>query len=192
MNVFEDDIPGDKRASRKRLRGLRKQIDNLIEDVRRISTNLRPMALDQFGLVTALRHLTQEFQKTNKMDVSFETHLGSLSGLGMQIDIAIYRIAQEALTNAAKHSGAKSVSVLLSCSPPSSKLVVQDNGRGFHMKKGNRSRRPGLGLMSMQERAEILGGTFTIESVPRKGVTVSVEIPLSDRAIHEEDQDTGR
>lgn len=192
MNVFEDDIPGDRRASRKRLHGLRKQIDNLIEDVRRISANLRPTALDHFGLVTALRHLVLEFHKTHKLNVSLETNLGARTGCGEQVDITIYRITQEALMNAARHSAAEGVSVVLTSNTSALKLEVRDDGQGFEMEAPGRNRSRGLGLVSMRERAELLGGTFQVQSLPHKGVLVSVEIPLCVDHTHEEDQTPGR
>ena len=153
MNVLEDDVPRNKRTGRKRLHGLMKQVDDLIEGVRRISTNLRPTALDHFGLVTALRLLCVEFQKTHNIQVDLETSVGVQDHYGMQIDIAIYRITQEALMNAARHSAARRVCVMLSCKEPTLRLVIKDNGRGFEVEKEIRNRQQGFGLIDMRERA---------------------------------------
>lgn len=187
-NVFEDDIPESKRASRKRLYSIKKQLDDLIEDVRRISSNLRPIALDHFGLVTALRLLCLEFEKVHNKKVHLETAAVAPGGYGMQVDITVYRIAQEALTNVAKHSKAKTVWVSLSSNRSVLKLMIQDDGQGFRSRARQQGRRQGMGMMSMKERTELLGGIFSATSAQNKGLTLNVELPIFGRTSHEENQ----
>ena len=153
----------------------------MITDVRRMSANLRPVALDLFGLITALRILCEEVQKAHKTCVIFETTLQGETRYDAQVEIALYRIAQEALNNAAKHSGAARVALNLANNNGNIILTVQDNGKGFVTdgRPHPTSLHDGFGLVSMRDRAELLGGTFRIESTPDVGTTVYIELPLN-------------
>jgi signal transduction histidine kinase len=184
-------------ANKRMVRGLRdinQELDRAITEVQRISSNLRPSVLDDFGLVTALRMLCKEFQKLHAVRTSFREAHAPPGPVDSNIEIALYRIAQEALSNTAKHSNAGNATVHLERQESSIQLTVSDDGTGFEETDAARARGEGhgMGLMSMRERSELLGGTFRIESASGKGTTVTVTLPLAVEATHEEDQDTHR
>lgn len=184
-------------ANKRMVRGLRdinQELDRAITEVQRISSNLRPSVLDDFGLVTALRMLCKEFQKLHAVRTSFREAHAPPGPVDSNIEIALYRIAQEALSNTAKHSNAGNATVHLERQESSIQLTVSDDGTGFEETDAARARGEGhgMGLMSMRERSELLGGTFRIESASGKGTTVTVTLPLAVEATHEEDPDTHR
>ena len=185
--------PANKRMVRG-MRGINKELDRAITEVQRISSNLRPSVLDDFGLVTALRMLCKDFEKLHAIRTSFREAHAPPGPVDTNIEIALYRIAQEALSNTAKHSHAGTATVHLERQDTSIQLTVCDNGTGFEETDPARARDEGhgMGLMSMRERSELLGGTFRIESAPGKGTTVTVTLPLPAEATHEENQDTHR
>lgn len=138
----------------------------------------------------ALQLLCKEFQKTHNVEVSFQSD--SVEECDERVRIALYRIAQEALSNVAKHANATTVSVHVSHTDSTIALAVEDNGRGFevetvHMHQGPRR---SLGLISMRERAQLLGGSFQIKSSKRAGTRIQVELPLTLPNPLEKDQDT--
>ncbi|MBI3789048.1 MAG: PAS domain S-box protein [Ignavibacteriales bacterium] len=180
LEDVETDLAPKNRKGRQRLKNSLKQIDQLIKEVRRMSWNLRPASLDDFGLAVALRRLCEEHQKIYKTKVGFATHGEIAKHSDTQIETAFYRIVQEALSNIGKHARAKNISVLLSQLNGSLILEVEDNGKGFSRKnlKTARTTGHGLGLVSMKERSELLGGIFQVESTPNKGTKIHVEIPL--------------
>jgi len=149
-------------------------IEKAINEVRLISRNLRPSELDDLGLVAALRTLAHDFQKRTRIraQLKAEATSGSLSREG---NMTLYRIAQEALNNVEKHSGAKKVTITLTHSRAEIRLIVRDNGKGFRPSSNGKS---GWGLQNMNERATLLGGVFEASSFPGRGTTISVRIPL--------------
>jgi len=165
---------------RTHVRDLRDMAAQTLDEVHSLALELRPRLLDDLGLLAALRHYLGEFRARYRMPVDLQV-LG-LGGerLPLRIETALYRIAQEALTNVARHAQAHSVGVLLENRDSSVMLIVEDDGCGFdvpqvmgtHVHEGN------LGLHGMRERASLLRGTLTIESAPGTGTSVFVEIPL--------------
>jgi len=158
---------------------LRAMASQILQDVHDLALELRPSVLDDLGLLPALRHLHKEYQDRFRLPVDLQV-LGLDGGrLPSEMETALYRIVQEALTNVARHADAHSVSVLLEKRNASVKLIVEDDGHGFDvvdvMSTHSRDR---LGLYGMRERASLLGGTLTIES-SGKGTAIFVEIPLN-------------
>lgn len=187
--VLEDDVrPLNKKAFRG-LRDFKKELDEMIVDVRRISSNLRPSVLDDFGLVTALRLLCTEFGKRYNIRAMFQIDDDARVDLASHIEIALYRIAQEALSNVTKHANALSVNVHLFRENSSITLIVEDDGRGFNKESLHRSQTPthGLGLISMRERSELIGGTFEVDSGVGRGTRIRVTIPMKEERVYEED-----
>jgi signal transduction histidine kinase len=188
---------GAEPAGKRMVRGLRdinQELDRAITEVQRISSNLRPSVLDDFGLVTALRMLCKEFEKLHAVRTTFREAHAPSGPVDGNIEIALYRIAQEALSNTAKHSHAGTAMLHLERHDTSIQLTVSDDGTGFDETDAARARGEGhgIGLMSMRERSELLGGTFRIESGSGKGTTVTVTLPLRAEAAHEENPDTHR
>ncbi|HEV8542322.1 MAG TPA: histidine kinase [Verrucomicrobiae bacterium] len=154
----------------------KEMLDSVLQQVRRLSQNLRPGELDDFGLVAATRSACQEFEARTGIDVTFVAE-GLELRLPPPLELSLYRISQEALTNIERHSGADSVQISLAADQANVILRISDNGRGIipgerHEKGG------GLGLLHMRERAGLAGGTFTLESGPGQGVRLKVEAPI--------------
>ena len=148
-------------------------IQRSLDDVRRISRELRPEALDELGLVNALIALCSRVTEQSGIRVHRRLE-GSLPELSPEIELAIYRIAQEALTNAMRHSKATEVSVCLARAMGGLVLKVSDNGQGLpeHIIEGG-------GLTGMRERAMLIGADLTIESAPGAGVEVTLRLGLN-------------
>ena len=165
------------RARAGELRGL---AGRTLEEVHNLSRGLRPSVLDDLGLLPALDLLLKEHAASR--GIAVDLHATGLDGqrLSGPVEVAVYRIVQEALTNSARHADARTVSVLLERRDNALHLIVEDDGRGFDAEKtlsdGDVERR--LGLLGMRERAELLGGNLTIESAPGRGTSVFVQIPL--------------
>jgi signal transduction histidine kinase len=153
---------------------LRGEIVTTLQSVRRLAVELRPKALDDFGLVPALERLGEAFGTDSGITVDVEANLDE-ARLPAELETALYRIAQEALTNVAKHADAKHVSVVVSRRVGSVSVVVEDDGRGFGATGSDSS---GLGLVGMKERVGLLGGRLAIESTEGSGTAIVAEVPL--------------
>jgi PAS domain S-box-containing protein len=149
-------------------------IDATISQVRRISSELRPGELDDLGLVAALEWQADEFEKRTAIRAAVSTNLGG-ERVDRKLATAIFRIAQEALTNVARHAEARSVEVRLERSGDALRLEVRDDGKGITTDQANRPR--SLGLLGMRERARALGGSATIGPASPCGTVVAVDVP---------------
>jgi signal transduction histidine kinase len=156
------------------LADLRELVVATLQDVRRLAVQLRPAALDDFGLVPALERLTQTFSEASGVRVDLEARIGE-TRLPPDVETTLYRLVQEALTNVVKHAGAASVSILLVRRDGMVTLVIEDDGRGFDAAE---ARGDGLGLVGMRERVALHDGRFTLESTPDGGTTLAVDVPL--------------
>jgi signal transduction histidine kinase len=154
--------------------GLRELVVATLQDVRRLAVELRPSALDDFGLVAALEHLTTSFQEQTGIQVDFGVALGD-GRLPGEVETALYRIVQEALTNVVKHARARRVSISLTRMQHSVKAVVEDDGQGYDPEN---TREGGFGVVGMRERLSLLGGRLRVESSPNAGTTIVAEVPL--------------
>ena len=153
-------------------------LEGTIDAIRGVMAELRPAALEEFGLVAALRWHASEFRNQTGMNVIVGDS-GSEVRYANDVELALFRIAQEALTNAVKHSGGTTVHVTLSQSEEAVRLVIEDNGLGFANPTGaRRTQRSGWGLPAMRERAEAHGGSLRVE-FPDRGTRLVVDIPVS-------------
>ncbi|MGH3079355.1 MAG: GAF domain-containing protein [Gaiellaceae bacterium] len=164
----------DSEEGREGVSSLRDLVVSTLQDVRRLAVELRPSALDDFGLAPALERLVDTYRQQASVPAHLEIYLGD-ERLSSEIETTLYRMVQEALTNVAKHAGATSVSILLTRTPSSVRLVVEDDGEGFDP---GTARDGGLGLPGMRERVALLDGRLRIESAPGKGTTLAAEVPL--------------
>ncbi len=164
----------EKPELREEVLALREIVVETLHDVRRLAVELRPKALDDFGLVPALERLAETFAEQTDVDVHLQAALGE-DRLPAEIETALYRIVQEALTNVVKHAQARTVSVVLTRKGQSVVAVVEDDGRGFDPAMAGED---GLGLVGMRERIALLDGRVTVESSERGGTTVVVEVPV--------------
>jgi signal transduction histidine kinase len=153
--------------------GLRDLVVTALHDVRRLAVELRPKALDDFGLVPALDRLATTFAEQTGMTIELEDRLGDRR-LPPDAETALYRIVQEALTNTVKHAQAQHVSIFLTWREGGAAAVIEDDGRGFDPQHGTE----GLGLLGMRERLALLGGSLAIESSPGSGTTLVAEVPV--------------
>ncbi|HEY7293384.1 MAG TPA: ATP-binding protein [Dehalococcoidia bacterium] len=167
----QGDAPADVREA---LAELREEVARSLEGVRRMARELRPSALDDLGLVAALDGYTHDLARRTGLAIAFESACGGR--LPPHVELVLYRIAQEALTNAAKHARATRVAVDLVREPGAVTLTVRDDGRGFDPRLVGPGH--GVGLFSMRERAELAGGSLTLSSVPGKGTAVAVCVLL--------------
>jgi two-component system, NarL family, sensor histidine kinase DevS len=153
---------------------VRELVVSTLHDVRRLAVELRPSALDDFGLGAAVERLAGTFRESTGLRVDLEAQLGD-GRLPSEVETALYRIVQESLANVVKHADASNVSILLTRNSRSVSLVVEDDGRGFD---------PGgsgadvLGLVGMRERVGLVGGRLRIESAEGAGTTIAAEVPL--------------
>ncbi len=162
---------GTQRATSKALKITR----DLMKRVRYLSLDLRPSALDDFGLTQALTSLTQHYTELTSIQVRFEA--SDIPRLDPAVEVAAYRIIQESLTNVARHAGVKEVQAHVSLENGALRVWVKDGGRGIPSRRDYDA--VGTGLNSMRERALAVGGTLTIDSEPSAGTTVTATLPAS-------------
>jgi signal transduction histidine kinase len=160
----------------KKIKSTFKLIDGVAADMRNISRRLMPKVLVDFGLPAALENLCQHVDESNKLKINYYKS-GFTKRFDDIIELGIYRIGQELIHNAIKHSNASVINVQLIKHPESIVLMVEDNGKGFDEQARNPKNR-GLGLINIESRAKALGGEFFIDSVEGKGVTATIEIPV--------------
>jgi len=152
---------------------LRELVVATLQDVRRLAVELRPKALDDFGLVPAVERLVDTVRETLGMQIELEARIGS-ERLPAELETTLYRIVQEALTNIVKHADARKTSILLVRRGGTVTAVIEDDGKGFDPAG---VREEGLGLVGMRERAALLDGRVAVESSPA-GTTLAVEVPV--------------
>ncbi|HEY2470304.1 MAG TPA: CheR family methyltransferase [Terracidiphilus sp.] len=167
------------REDSSRINLARQQIQTISTDVRHISHRLHPAILNDLGLSAALKALVKEFGDREQMPATYVTQ-DLPQSWSPHAATAIYRIAQEALRNVAKHAGKTHVKVVLSGAGDSLQLKVMDFGIGFDDEAERQT--SGLGMVSMQERAHLAGGVLTVSSKLGEGTTVSVEVPVQQNA----------
>jgi signal transduction histidine kinase len=170
--------PGLSGENRARLEELWHRTDSVLQGVRRLSQDLRPAALDRLGLLPAVELLASEVTGYSKVATRVNT-LGKEHRLPEEVAIALFRITQEALRNVWRHSGATRADITIDFTDGRTKITVSDNGKGFQIpeKMGDLAKHGKLGLAGMQERAQLVGGTLTVQSKPGQGTTITVEAP---------------
>jgi signal transduction histidine kinase len=171
LKTLEETLGTDE--SRAATAKLRELVVATLQDVRRLAVELRPSVLDDFGLVPALEHLTSSFAEQTGIAVDFGAALGERRLPG-EVETALYRIVQEALTNVVKHARARRVSISLTRMEGSVKAVVEDDGTGFDPTIVD----GGIGLIGMRERLALLGGRLQVESRPGAGTTIAADVPV--------------
>ncbi len=155
----------------------RQCLDTIASETHLMSHNLHPPVLTHLGLVAALRRLCKDFSASNVLKVSFDEASGFNETVTPDAEIALFRIVQECLTNVAKHSHARRAKVRLWRNAKSLHLLVADWGRGFDVKVPLASN--GLGLLSVRERARMIGGEIRIQSAPYVGTKIHIRIPIN-------------
>ncbi len=176
----------EKMMTKQDLAGVKSEIHELksqarlsLEEIRKIIFNLRPMALDDLGLIPILRKFTQDFEEKSKIRTTFTLH-GIEARLPSAMEVAVFRLVQEALTNVLKHAQASFVSIDITYQSQMVKITIQDNGRGFQIEAIHAKISSGshFGIIGMQERVELLEGRFELESIVDGGTKIDMLIPI--------------
>lgn len=160
-------------------------IELIIENVRRISRDLMPSILEDLGLFASLQWLVENFAKQHAINITLDMedidHLFS-----REIQVNIYRAFQETFTNISKHADAKAVSVEVKKDGGYISFVVKDDGKGFELNKiiNRKFNEKGVGLMAMNERMNMMGGTFEVNSLPGKGTTIKFMVPIEEKEVY--------
>jgi PAS domain S-box-containing protein len=165
-----EDLPPEVRD---RMYELQQMTSDISSGVHALSHELHSSTLEYLGLVTGMRSWCKEFGQRQQLEIDFKSQ--DVPKLPRDVSLCLFRVLQEALHNAAKHSGANRVEVLLAENGREVHLIVRDPGRGFDMESAMRSQ--GLGLTSMQERVRLVGGAIVIDSKPLAGTTIQVTVP---------------
>ena len=168
-------------AAAVRARRITALIDDTIADVRRMAFQLRPGVLDDLGLEAALEILTRDFE--NRSDISCIFKHAPIPEVSDNLATTLYRIAQEAVTNAVRHSGATGIEVRLFADARKIRLCIEDNGCGFVLEE--QTDPTGFGLTGMMERATLAGGKLTIDTAPGRGTCICCNINV-ERKNHDQ------
>jgi PAS domain S-box-containing protein len=157
-------------------RTMRGAVSDALEGVRRMARGLRPSLLDDLGLEEALERVGLEMSRANDFVVDVQATGPRLPRLPEALEIALYRVVQEALTNASKHASPKVFSVLIHRNQSEVRLVIEDDGKGFDVSEIHSDAQ--LGLLGIRERVYLVGGSLTVESSPGHGTTICVSVSL--------------
>jgi signal transduction histidine kinase len=178
IELARERVAEDPQGAIQQLSELRKMITHTINSVRQFSRDLRPTALEDLGLVPALQYLVNELAQQDTIEVSLNVD-GTPEGLPTDMEVTIYRIVQEALTNVRKHARASRAQVQAQFLARQVVVTIRDNGIGFTMPEEATDlvNEGSLGLMGLKERAQLFGGQVTIASQPGQGTTVQVTLP---------------
>lgn len=168
--------------ARKEIRSLKELVRGSLREIRKIIYDLRPMSLDDLGLVPTLSRYTAEFKQETGTNVVLDLYPKGTK-IESIIEVAIFRIVQEALSNIRKYAQASRVDIEIKIKNDVLRCSIEDNGLGFDVDqvlqtRGANAKKSGFGIYGMRRRVELLNGRFTIQSIPGKGSTIKIEIPL--------------
>jgi signal transduction histidine kinase len=180
LDAVKGAMPDASVKTKTKLDAMDQLIQNVSRDIRDISHSLMPGSLVDFGVVQALGNLCNKADKSELVKVEFR-HFGIKERMDPNMELNIYRMAQELLNNALKHANASNISIQLNKKQNSVVLTVDDNGIGINRKSIDSTLESGIGLHSVEARAQLLGGRFVFESSEGKGVLARVEIPLRNK-----------
>jgi signal transduction histidine kinase len=168
-------------VTREEIQAMRAQLDDSIAAVRRISTELRPLILDDLGFADAVSWQVEEFKRRTGIETALELESAPLQ-VSDDVSSGLFRIVQESLTNIARHAKATQVRVSVQADSRKLVLTVSDNGIGI---SDSRQRGDGIGLISMRERASAMGASFNIQSAVGKGCVIVVSLSVESEALGE-------
>ena len=179
LQAIESRLEEDDRELRRDATKAKALLERALNEVRRISENLRPSELDELGLVAALQGACEEFQE--RTGVATELRCARLpKKLPAELNLTLYRTVQESLNNIEKHAEARRVTVRLGREDGLLILAITDDGAGIEPRseQSRRSKNGGFGLVSLRERAAFAGGTLDIQTAPQQGTTITVRLPI--------------
>ena len=192
MHAVGASLTSDPEKASQRLRDLESLVDRSLNELQRLIADLRPSHLDDLGLPAALRWYAGEVQGRTALRISVEV-FGEPRALPGAVNTALFRIVQEALTNVIRHAEAGSARIRVRFGEQGLNLQVSDDGRGFDPRPIGSRERPAWGLLGIEERATLLGGTATIRSRPGEGTQVEVSVPYAEptQVSHDEPSAAG-
>jgi len=181
LATLKKEATADTRDLKKKITRTQRLVERSVNVVHRFAGQLRPPALDDLGLFVVLHSYITDFARQTGLSLHFASFArGRIEKLDSTKRTVLYRVAQESLTNVAKHAKASQVNVRIEKRRGVIRMEVTDNGKSFQVEEVLHSRRKGrLGLLGMRERVEMVRGRFTIESEPGKGTTIRAEIPFA-------------
>jgi signal transduction histidine kinase len=179
LEAVADALPLDTDKLKARLKKIQSIAIKTLDEIHKVIWELRPTLLDDLGLIAAVESYVETHLETAGIRAHLET-AGTERRMPTKVDTAIFRIIQEAATNIVRHASAESASISIEFEEASIAVHIEDDGRGFDLDEAMRSTREGrgLGLLSMKERAELLGGILSIKSQPGQGTQINLEIPV--------------
>jgi signal transduction histidine kinase len=178
LSALSLDAAVSARGLKRKIASTQRQMGRSIEAVHRFARELRPALLDDLGLIPALRSYLKRFTARTGLRIRFTAFTG-VEALDNARRTVLYRVAQEALTNVARHAQASLVPVSIRKIPDAIRLEVADDGRSFQVQRVRSSRaNKRLGLLGMRERLEMVGGSLAIASAPGRGTTIRAQIPF--------------
>ena len=172
VSLAKETLVENQRAAMQHLSTLESLLERTVEETHRLAMNLRPSILDDMGLVPALRFLYEDFGARTGIDINLRTNLEEKLW-DIDVETALYRITQEALSNIEKHASATKTAVELHQRGLKLILLIKDNGSGFDVREASNK---GLGLINMEERVSLLGGRLAIKSKRKQGTEVRIEV----------------
>lgn len=184
LAMLKKEATANTRDLKKKIARTQRLVEKSVNVVHQFAGQLRPMALDDLGLIPALRSYVKDFAKRTGLSIRFTSFTrGKTEQLDSAKRTVLYRVAQEALVNVARHAQASQVKMSIHKLRRVVCMEVKDNGKSFQVQGVSPTRRKkALGLLGMRERVEMVGGRFTVESAPGKGTTVRAEIPSANGA----------
>ncbi len=160
-----------------RIERVRKIVADVLDEVKLLAHTVHPRVLDDMGLPAAIRLLGREAEQRSNVQVVVESQMED-EQIDQSSSSTVYRVAQEAVSNALRHSRARNLTIRLATSGANTRLAVEDDGTGFDIAAAE-ERRPGMGLFTMRERAELVGGSLSIDSHPGRGTRVVATVPTA-------------
>ena len=176
LDALARDVPLETTEARDRIRAVSDRTLALAKDIQTLSHGLYPPKLDYLGIVSASAALCRDMSDRQKVEVAF-SHEGIPDGVPIAVALPLFRVLQEAVTNAVTHARADRVTVTLTGTPNEIRLEIVDAGTGFDVDAELKGR--GLGLVGMQERARAANGELIIQSRPGAGTSISARVPIS-------------
>jgi len=164
-----------------RVTELRRQLAEVSNDVQALSHDLHSSKLEYLGVVAGMKSWCKEFAERQKMEIDFRSDVSGI--LPLAVGLSLFRVLQEALNNALKHSGVRRIEIQLREERSRIHLVIRDSGRGFDVEAASQGK--GLGLTSMRERVRLVNGTISIESKSMGGTVIRVRVPFESEQVSE-------
>jgi PAS domain S-box-containing protein len=180
LEAAAETLPAGADEARVFLRKAQALCVNIFDELRKLINELRPSSLDGFGLMAAIHSLVESHLKSAGVNVNFRT-TGKVRRLAPSLEIALFRVIQEALNNIARHAHANTADVSVQFKKDGIKVSIKDDGIGFDFQEAISSKEGlrGLGLLGMRERVELMNGSLVIKSSPGHGTEITIEVPLT-------------